>query len=537
MRGRVAWLLLSFAGLGCAESLASPTSPPVALPVPGAAGAGAAQDKPVPLASNSEPASQPPLRPSPTMPTEAVDLEPLGSQTRKWRVEESRPLRLEALSPSGSWLAYCVGESELYLAHASAKGALPRRIDQVLAWSGSGDQLVVREGNRAILLDLARATELDLSAFDPDLEDDALPDHRSFALSPRGELLAVLSRGPEPRVHLIDLRPTSSGGRSVAVGESPWRIELNESFLVLDGKAPWPVPKAAGNQLRCKSSRTHFAAYAKLSEPLARFKRSVRLVNLATLAAPEDAPGFVMPLREKWVRREGNGRLLLVSGRVQKQIASSRCGGRIRHADPKRDQFIVTCEHLVPEPSEPARAKGKSKAPQAKVETRFEAFLLAPGYVKELGLSLPRVGFDRGAEVFDGSRFVPLGEGQNWTLVDLERRALVPIPPGTRILSSDQTRALALAGSSLRSFDGSTFPSSRAPALATDIDPLSPVRIRGAFVAVGDLVFHPSSSPSLAPQTLVELTSAGATLSATAQDTDGNLRGPLVIRKSSAPEP
>jgi len=445
-------------------------------------------------------------------------------------------LRLEALSPSGSWLAYCAGAGELYVAHSNAGQSLPRKIDELLTWSESGQQLVVRESNRAILLDLERARELDLAAFNPDLDGDALPNHRSFSLSPAGDFLAVLSRNPEPRVHVVDLRRTSGGVRSVAVGEAPWRIELADGYLVLDGKAPWPVPKEASPKLRCQSGRAVFSAFTKLSEPLARFKRSVRLVNLATLDAPELAPGFVMPLGKKWLRREGNGRLVLVDGRVQKQVASARCGGRIRYADSKRDQFIVTCEHLIPEPAEPKPAKKGSSA-KGKTETRFEAFLLGPGYVKELGLSLPRVGFDRGPEAAGGSRFVPLGEGGVWTLVDLERRSLAPIPPGTRVLSSDQKRLLTLEGSALRALDGPAFAGSRAPALATDIDPLSPVRIRGAFVGVGDLIFHPSSSPSLAPQTLVELTASGATLSATAQDADGLLSGPLVIRKSPVPKP
>src|SRR5690606_40715331 len=45
--------------------------------------------------------------------------------------------------------------------------------------------------------------------------------------------------------------------------------------------------------------------------------------------ATRPAPGFLMGFGNGWVRRSDEGRLLLVSGTSQKQIASSRCGARI----------------------------------------------------------------------------------------------------------------------------------------------------------------------------------------------------------------
>src|SRR5690606_30418557 len=91
-----------------------------------------------------------------------------------------------------------------------------------------------------------------------------------------------------------------------------------------------------------------------------------------------EAPGFVAPFDSGWVRREDDGRLLLVRGRVQEQIASSRCGGRILGADENAGLFLVSCEDYSPVPPKPPPKKEKPKY-------RFDLYLLRPGLAKGLG--------------------------------------------------------------------------------------------------------------------------------------------------------
>jgi hypothetical protein len=531
-------LLLLVGCLGCATS--SIPTPATGRPLTSGHGSVPPGGRETPLPNGgtvraSSRATSPALGPEGALPNPPATRTTAIAPDR-WILDESRELRIEAAAPSGAWLAYCVGQSELLLAIAPRgdKGALPRRVDQLLAWSNDGTKVVIRENGHAILLDLNRDGELRLDEWGPDLDNDALAEHRSFAFSWDSQTLAFLSKSPSPRLHWLTFSgaATEPLHKSLSLPYLPWRVRLQSSLAELDGGEPgarWPVPRASAPELRCQKPAAGFAAYPELSDPLARYRRAVLLVDLDHPTEPAPAPGFVMSFGKRWVRRSPEGRLLLVDGKVQKQIASERCGGRIRHADLKTSLFIVTCEHFIPEPapsSDPKKTQSKTKP-----EFRFATYLLAPSYVQELPVMLPRIGFDVGPNADEpDARFVPVSDGTINYVVDLKARSVSQLDAAARFLTSAGDHAILLKDGRVVDFDGAprTHAQQKTPLPGRKIDALSPVLIRGSFVHAEGTLYHPLYFPKPSPGQVVSLTPLGATVKAEGP-VGSKLTGPLLI--------
>lgn len=408
---------------------------------------------------------------------------------------------LEGFGANGAWLAVCeerAAQTQLHFLERTSAGAQPsaRVVDAALGWSRSGRYVVLERDGGAFLHDTERGFALALAPLDPALEKDELPDHRSFSFSDDEGELAVLTRG-DRSVRLIELRGLDetnaaarlASARQLELPTAAWRVTFQEASLVIThatgdgGPRAWPVPRANQAARRCALSGARFSAYTSLSEPNAAFKRRVSLVG-PQRERVEEAPGFVFAFGSGWVRREGDGRLLLVQGRVQKQIASSRCGARILHADSSRGLFLAACEEYRPAPAPSPQKPGARKKPPA---LRFPLYLLAPGYVRELELDAMRTGVDvppaPRAPGEKPQRFVPLRPGTETVLVDFEARRPVPQSSDTFVLQSLGDSALLRRGERLFRWTAKGETALTLPWLR-----LTPTWLSGPWFAQGELL-------------------------------------------------
>jgi len=398
-----------------------------------------------------------------------------GQRTSELRVPCRDNAALEIVGATGQWLAYCeasgVGGETLRLARRklgpsdaapSSADALVEDVDAVLAASPGGRYLVVQSNERAWLLDTKREARFDLAPLDPDLRADGLPDHRSFSFSADERELAVL--GPSGRRgRVVDLAALGDGrgadwarvAREVEWDGEAWRIRFEGAVLVVQlartrgSKNVWPVRASAAPLRRCQLRGERFAAFAALSAPDAAYAQTVRLVEPGQARGLE-APGFVYSLGTSWLRREDDGRLVLVKGAVQKQVASSRCGARVLHADPKRELFLVACEQYRPTPAPDAPTKKKGARPPS-TPTRFPLYLVGPGSVVDLEADTLRTGIDAAPD-FSSPRFVPVRPGAETALLDLEARRLIRLGADAVVLGTAGTTALVRRGSRLLAF-------------------------------------------------------------------------------------
>src|SRR5690606_32182910 len=253
-----------------------------------------------------------------------------------------------------------------------------------------------------------------------DLTSDLLPgDHRSFAFAPEGLALLAEARSsgyflrltPEISLDAADLQrlaqPLSFGAKWI------WRLHPESASISATAvprydSSTWPVPEASGklpeqSTRRCANRSGPFAAYAQTSSYRPDPNLEMLWLESSKALSPKNsspgtvpptlearpAPGFVMGFRDSWVRRLETGRLMLVKGQTQKQIASSRCGARIVHFDPETQTFLISCEEY--RPVVPKRRKGdKHQAPRY----RFDLNLVRPGFVRALQIEIARTGTD-----------------------------------------------------------------------------------------------------------------------------------------------
>ncbi len=384
-------------------------------------------------------------------------------------------IALEAISATGHWVAFCSASMSGTDVLTDARGA-PRTpirltlqvgdeqepIEAVLRAHPGGRYLVVEKDAKPWLIDAYRKERWDLSTVGADLRRDANPDHRSFSFSESALLFLREDEGAgliplptddvkSPNASLPQVFSLDWGPRSAFRLETRGNHVFASTLPVDSTPQAWPVRQVDDPVHRCAAPHRPFPAFTKASsyfpspdiEIVWRYLSGLTQGEGARLSL-EPAPGFVMPHRKGWVRRQESGRLLLVEGATQKQIASERCGARILHADDASGNFLISCEHYAPVYKKPSPPGGKKKSPP---QYRFEVYLVRPGYVKSLKVDMARTGVDvRGAQ---GTRYVALRPGSSAALVDLSTSQLFALDEGTVVINTGKDGALLRRGSRL----------------------------------------------------------------------------------------
>lgn len=459
MRGVQAFLVLS---------LVTACAPP-----PKVAGHSQTAPPPVPSPAPSAAAPTPPasvIVEAPPVPAAREDAPTTPVLAPEQDLGTAAGFALEAMSPTGSYFAYCQpartaqpgtwdvtlderGRPKTELRLTLAVGTERFDVDELLAKGPMGRFVVTLEGGAPWLRDTSLHKAFALGSLNIDLSHDALPDHRSVAFSTDGSELALLTQvgGADPVLNVLDLTAPDplAAVRTVPLGHvSVWRVAAEGEVFVIStvtssGKGPsWPVRSSNARALRCTQST--FDAFTRTSGPLRDPSIAHALLRRGQTTV-DPAPGFVMAVGSGWVRREDDGRLLVVQGKQQRQLASSRCGGRILGVEPKSEWFLVACEEYRPVKGEAPKPSSKKKPPPAK--TRFPVYLLKPGVVRDLDLEIMRSGVD--VPPITGARFVTVRADAALLLVDLQKGRAELLETADRILLTTATDVLLTRGGRL----------------------------------------------------------------------------------------
>ncbi|HEX6766263.1 MAG TPA: hypothetical protein VF103_12315, partial [Polyangiaceae bacterium] len=350
-------------------------------------------------------------------------------------------------------------------------GRKAQPIDDLFAADPTGRYLAIRRGGKALLIAVDSEQELELATLEWDDRDDAVPlrGHRALAFDPRGELLAYVRRR-EKRSDVI-LRTLSTGAERAVpnLPGEPYRMTWDESGEALvvssvaddtnqNGRADWPAPPAKAPRLRC-------------SGPLPRLRVTPEIGDRpSTFVVPRagDSARFVPELATPFGRsvlvRAADGELLFDAPGGRRALTPATCGARILHSDPTRGLLLVGCPGKNPQ--------------KAMVE------LVGVGFRLELGVEIQPTAID--AWPSEPKRLVPLYPGTEALLVDLEKKATVPLEPGDQVLSSEGSRVLVRrrGGVVLLDIDRNVVKN-----LVSKLPPLAPVLVEGTMAVVGPMLF------------------------------------------------
>jgi hypothetical protein len=396
-------------------------------------------------------------------------------------------------------------------------GAAPEPIDDLLGVDPEGRYVVVRRGEKILLVDAASRATTDLGARGIDARDDVLDyrSHRSIAFDPRGEILAYLRRGEQPAVILRTLE----SGEERAVTGLPGEIfrmtwDGRGENLVLsvvsddtsrNGKLEFPARFAKMPRLRCQGPIPNFRVSAETGD------RPVSYVVRRDGQGHTRAAELALPFGASLVTRNADGALFEERGATKVPLASAECAGRVLHSDVERGLLLVACT-------------GGKNPQKAAVE------LVGAGRRQPLGIEVQPLAIDRYPE--PGSRLVALYPGVDTVLVDLQKRRTLSLKPGDRVLATLGARAFILRKTALVVVD---VDETSERTLVADTGRYPRTLVELPVAVVGTLVLDLAAERVLGsvPGRPLALTRSGDVLIAEGRgpSADAILRGPLRFRR------
>lgn len=428
------------------------------------------------------------------------------------------PLRLLDASASGAWVTLCDGQPKT--AKLILGSGMGEPIEDVLAHDASGRHLVVLQANRAVLVDAIAGTRVDLSELGADVRrlraDYA--EHRSLSFDVSGRYLAYL------RKQSIVVRELSSGRERVfAAGPGELlSLRLSEdgryvSFEALredtnhNGKLDWPAPEETARPSACDKPalpRLRSFAYQGRGDAIVR---GALVIDGGTL---RDVPDLVTPLGSSLLVRGFDGSLQLDRAGKRSLLAPASCAGRVLFADADRELVVATCA-----PPPPKKVRNLPLPPPS---GKREIWLFGAGYAKNLQCELYETNIDRDATT--GARLVPLYPGSETSLLDLERRELLPLPSGSRVLATTGALAVLWLGGDVVRYDAERKSQER---LAHGVLKNPDLLRSGGSLLLSPFVIVAGNAPALeSPGPALALTSGGQVL-VPSRAGSGGIEGPL----------
>ncbi len=445
------------------------------------------------------------------------------------------PAELRASSSSGAWVALCAGEPrQARLVLGSGPG---EPIDDVLAEDPSGRYVVVLVKGHAELVDAAKGTRLSLTQLGADvrrLRADYAP-HRTLSFDPTGKYLAYLRRDGGP-AQLVVRHLEAGTERAYPLGTGELlRLELSAdarhvSFEVIredtnhNGRLDWPAPEETARKSSCEKQPLRFRSFAYQGRGDALVRGVVALVD----GVVRDVPELVTPLGASLLLRSADGSLLLEQAGKRTPLTPAACAARVLFADAERGLVLATCA-----PPPPKRVKGRP----APVPTgKREVWLFGAGVALNLQRELYETSTDRAAVV--GARLVPLYPGSEASLLDLERRELLPLAAGSRVLATNGASAVIWRDSDLFRYDAQT---KREERLTGGVAKTPELLRAGSTVLLSPFVVVGASGPALpSPERPLALTTDGFVLTGSSDGSpsaSGAIQAPLRWVDARVPSP
>jgi hypothetical protein len=431
-------------------------------------------------------------------------------------------VRLLASSTSGSWVALCDGTpSQAKLVLASGTTDI---IDDVLAQGPKGRFVVVSRAGAAQLYDAASGTVLDLSALGADIRrvraDYA--EHRTLSFDADGRHLAYLSRRDgELRVVVRTLETGTEQTYAPGPGEV-YRLKLSADarYATFDalredsnhnGKLDWPAPEEPPQKACAKPGLPKFRSFAYQGRGDVLTPAVIQLDT----GSLRDLPELVTPLGASVLVREADGSLRLDQAGKRTPLAPASCAGRVLFADAERGLVVVNCT------PPPKKAHGAPAAPLGK----RDVWLFGAGFAKNLQSQLYETATDRDAVV--GTRLVPLYPGSDSAVLDLERRELLPLASGSRVVATSGAKALLWREGDLYRYDALSKTEQRlAHGVLKNPDLLS----AGGTVLLSPFVIVGCDGPVFTgPSGALALTSSGFVLTASGPGAARAAGGPKAV--------
>ena len=456
-------------------------------------------------------------------------------------IGNSGPVQILATSSSGAWVALCDTASKT--ASLVLGSGLGEGIDELLAQDPSGRYLVSARDGVATLIDTLLGTRVDLSALGADVRrvraDYA--EHRTLSFDGHGQHLAYLRKQAQASQLVVRALPDGAE-QVVATGAGEvFRLKLSADarYVTFDalredsnhnGKLDWPVPEEPARKNACdKPSLPKFRSFAYQGRGDA-LTHGVASVQAGTL---RDLPELLTPLGTNLLVREADGSLQLEQAGKRSALAPASCGARVLFADAERGLIAATCAPPPPKKN----PRGTTPPPSGK----RQVWLFASGYAKNLQSELYETSTDREAVV--GARLLPLYPGSEASLLDLERRELLPLATGSRVVATNGTLALIWRDSDLYRYDAVSKTEQR---LAHGVLKNPDLLQAGSTVLLSPFVIVGCDAPALAsPPQALAISRSGFVLTATpAPDSPGSapartaIQGPLhwIDAKVAPPE-
>ena len=442
------------------------------------------------------------------------------------------PIQLLASSSSGAWVALC--DTAAKTASLVLGSGLGENIDELLAQDPSGRYVVTARDGVATLVDTLLGTRVDLSALGADVRrvraDYA--EHRTLSFDGSGQHLAYLRKSAQASQLVVRALPDGAE-QVVAVGPGEvFRLKLSADarYVTFDalredsnhnGKLDWPAPEESARKNACEKPtlpKFRTFAYQGRGDVLTRGVMSVQS------GALRDVPELLTPLGANLLVREADGSLQLEQAGKRTAFAPASCGARLLFADAERGLVVATCA--------PPPPKKRPHATTPPPSGKREVWLFASGYAKNLQRELYETSTDREAVI--GARLVAIYPGSESSLLDLERRELLPLAAGSRVVATNGALALIWRDSDLYRYDAISKTEQR---LAHGVSKNPDLLQAGNTVLLSPFVIVGCDAPALAsPPQALAVSSAGFVLTAaaaTGTDTPGSpalrtaIQGPL----------
>ena len=401
-------------------------------------------------------------------------------------------VRVLSTSASGAWVALCDGEPKLAKLILGSGTGEP--IDDVLAQDPSGRYLVVAQGGVALLVDAAVGTRVNLSELGADVRrvraDYA--EHRTLSFDAGGRALSYLrTQGTSSQLVVRQLETGSEQAFTVGAGQVfRLRLSADARYVTFDalredtsknGKLDWPAPEESTAVKACdKPSLPKFRSFGYQARGDALTRAVVSLAD----GGVRDVPGLVTPLGASLLVREVDGSLRLDQAGKRTPLAPASCSGRVLFADAERGLVLAACTPPAP----PRKTRGAPPPPSGK----RDVWLFGPGLAKDLHSELYETMTDR--EAVTGTRLVPIYPGSDAYLLDLDRRELLPLPAGSRVITTRGAAALIWRGNDVLRYDAQTKTEER---LAHGVAKSPELLQSGAAVLLSPFVIVGLSPPAL----------------------------------------
>jgi len=521
---------LAFVLLACAGQ--APLASVPQLPVPPLLGGPPAA--PTTFASPAPAPTTMPIEPGMAVTKAAPQLAPVSLGD----IGNSGPVQLLASSSSGAWVALC--DTAAKSASLVLGSGLGESIDEVLAYDASGRYVVVARDGVATLVDTLLGTRVDLSALGADVRRARADyaEHRTLSFDATGQHLAYARK--QAHASQLVVRALPDGAEKViATGAGElFRLKLSADarYVTFDalredsnhnGKLDWPTPEEPARKNACENpTLPRFRSFAYQG----RGDTPTHGVASVQTGALRELPELLTPLGANLLVRESDGSLQLEQAGKRTALAPASCGARVLFADAERGLVVATCA------PPPPRKKPHGKAPPP--SGKREVWLFANGYAKNLQSELYETSTDRDAVV--GARLVPIYPGSDSSLLDLERRELLPLPAGSRVVATNGALALIWRDSDLYRYDAISKTEQR---LAHGVSKNPDLLQAGNTVLLSPFVIVGCDAPALAsPPRALAVASQGFVLTATA-DAPGSsplrpaIQGPLHWVDARLPAP